>query len=140
MLDIRWIRDNPQALDEALKKRGAAPESAALIELDEASKKVLHGLTALHAAMNGDLKNAEPRRSSRTAVNTKTAVTLDGQVHRRKGAGFTRRAQERRAGAVDNIDGAGPACGFSLLGWRDRIVLPTDTSLKLDGIGRGSKL
>jgi len=35
MLDIRWIRDNPQALDEALKKRGAAPESAALIELDE---------------------------------------------------------------------------------------------------------
>ncbi|MEQ8400030.1 MAG: serine--tRNA ligase [Roseitalea porphyridii] len=35
MLDIRWIRDNPDALDAALKKRGAAPESAALIALDE---------------------------------------------------------------------------------------------------------
>ena len=35
MLDIRWIRDNPDKLDEALKRRGAAPEAAALIELDE---------------------------------------------------------------------------------------------------------
>ena len=35
MLDIRWIRDNPDALDEALKKRGAEPESASLIALDE---------------------------------------------------------------------------------------------------------
>jgi len=35
MLDIRWIRDNPDKLDEALKKRGAAPEAAALVELDE---------------------------------------------------------------------------------------------------------
>ncbi|MBO6639494.1 MAG: serine--tRNA ligase [Roseitalea sp.] len=35
MLDIRWIRDNPDALDAALKKRGAAPESASLIKLDE---------------------------------------------------------------------------------------------------------
>lgn len=35
MLDIRWIRDNPDALDAALEKRGAAPESAALIALDE---------------------------------------------------------------------------------------------------------
>ncbi|CAJ1391751.1 unnamed protein product [Effrenium voratum] len=35
MLDIRWIRDNPEALDAALKKRGAEPESASLIKLDE---------------------------------------------------------------------------------------------------------
>lgn len=38
MLDIRWIRDNPQALDEALQKRGAAPEAARIIELDEARR------------------------------------------------------------------------------------------------------
>ncbi len=25
MLDIRWIRENPEALDTALKNRGAAP-------------------------------------------------------------------------------------------------------------------
>lgn len=35
MLDIRWIRENPEALDAALKKRGAEAASAALIALDE---------------------------------------------------------------------------------------------------------
>ncbi len=35
MLDIRWIRENPEALDAALVKRGGEPQSAALIALDE---------------------------------------------------------------------------------------------------------
>ncbi len=35
MLDIRWIRENPEALDAALVKRGSEPQSAALIALDE---------------------------------------------------------------------------------------------------------
>lgn len=35
MLDIKWIRDNPDSLDAALAKRGAAPASADLLALDE---------------------------------------------------------------------------------------------------------
>ena len=35
MLDIKWIRDHPEAFDAALKSRGAAPLSHALIALDE---------------------------------------------------------------------------------------------------------
>jgi seryl-tRNA synthetase len=35
MLDIRWIRDNPQGLDRALANRGEAPAAARLIALDE---------------------------------------------------------------------------------------------------------
>ena len=34
MHDIRWIRDNPEAFDAALARRGLAPESASLIALD----------------------------------------------------------------------------------------------------------
>ena len=34
MLDIRWIRDNPEALDRALTNRGAEPQAEALIALD----------------------------------------------------------------------------------------------------------
>ncbi|WP_297322719.1 serine--tRNA ligase [uncultured Bartonella sp.] len=34
MLDIKWIRENPQKLDEALKKRNAEPLAAKLIALD----------------------------------------------------------------------------------------------------------
>src|SRR5688572_28145398 len=38
MLDIKWIRENPEALDRALRNRGAAPEAARLIALDEARR------------------------------------------------------------------------------------------------------
>ena len=34
MHDIRWIRDNPEAFDAGLARRGLAPESASLIALD----------------------------------------------------------------------------------------------------------
>lgn len=54
MLDIRWIRDNPDALDAALKKRGAPPGSASLIALDEARRahvaKVQEGQARRNAA------------------------------------------------------------------------------------------
>jgi len=53
MLDIRWIRDNADKLDEALNKRGAAPESAALIELDE-----------LRRAHIAKLQEAQTRRNA----------------------------------------------------------------------------
>ncbi len=35
MLDIKWVRDNPDALDNALKARGAAPAAAELVALDD---------------------------------------------------------------------------------------------------------
>ena len=34
MLDVRWARDNPEALDKALAMRGAAPISSRVLELD----------------------------------------------------------------------------------------------------------
>jgi methyl-accepting chemotaxis protein len=52
----------------------------ALADLDAASKKVLQGLQELHAAMDRELKDAEPRRSPRRSVGMKTEVRLDGQV------------------------------------------------------------
>ncbi|ANL71869.1 seryl-tRNA synthetase [Rhizobium phaseoli] len=35
MLDIKWIRENPEALDAALAKRGAEPQAQSLVALDE---------------------------------------------------------------------------------------------------------
>jgi len=35
MHDIRWIRDNPEAFDRGLARRGLAPEAARLIAIDE---------------------------------------------------------------------------------------------------------
>lgn len=38
MFDIKWIRDNAEAFDTGLKKRGLAPLSEKLIALDEARR------------------------------------------------------------------------------------------------------
>jgi seryl-tRNA synthetase len=39
MHDIKWIRENPDAFDDGLKKRGLAPQSADLIALDKARRE-----------------------------------------------------------------------------------------------------
>ncbi len=39
MFDIKWIRDNAEAFDASLKRRGLEPLSAKLIEMDEARRR-----------------------------------------------------------------------------------------------------
>ncbi|WP_146346982.1 serine--tRNA ligase [Falsiphaeobacter marinintestinus] len=47
MHDIRWIRDNPDAFDAALARRGDAPMSSDLLSVDEARRaKILEAETA----------------------------------------------------------------------------------------------
>ncbi|WP_321503819.1 serine--tRNA ligase [Breoghania sp.] len=53
MLDIKWIRANPDAFDRALKTRGVEPAAARLIELDDARRA--------HVAR---LQEAQERRNS----------------------------------------------------------------------------
>ena len=52
MLDIRWIRDNPDAFDAALKTRGMDPMATSLIDLD-----------AQRRATQTDLQEAQTRRN-----------------------------------------------------------------------------
>ena len=52
MLDIKWIRENPDRLDEALANRGAAPASAELVRLDEARREHLKRLQDLQGRRN----------------------------------------------------------------------------------------
>ncbi len=53
MLDIKWIRENPAALDQALQARSMAPQSEALIALDEERRAHL-----------GRLQEAQERRNA----------------------------------------------------------------------------
>jgi seryl-tRNA synthetase len=56
MLDIKWIRDNPDILDEALKTRGAEPVSAALIALDDTRRSVIQKLQDMQSRRNAASK------------------------------------------------------------------------------------
>ena len=52
MLDVRWIRENPEALDAALKRRSARPLSAEVVELDSAYRKLQTRLEEMKAERN----------------------------------------------------------------------------------------
>jgi seryl-tRNA synthetase len=41
MHDIRWIRENPEAFDRGLARRGRAPEAARLIAIDERRRAII---------------------------------------------------------------------------------------------------
>ncbi len=41
MLDIKWIRDNPDAFDAGLLRRGGSPEAGRLLELDRGRREAL---------------------------------------------------------------------------------------------------
>jgi len=52
MLDIKWIRENPRALDAALKSRGAPPYAERVIELDEQRREQVQILQDMQARRN----------------------------------------------------------------------------------------
>ena len=53
MFDIRWIRENPEAFDKGLARRGLEPQSASLIALDEKRR-----------AHTGKVQEAQQRRNA----------------------------------------------------------------------------
>jgi seryl-tRNA synthetase len=52
MHDIKWIRDNPQAFDGALKRRGLSGEAARLMAIDERRRAVIQKLEQAQARRN----------------------------------------------------------------------------------------
>lgn len=68
MLDIKWIRDNPEALDAALEKRGAAPLSQALIALDEKRRSLVQKLQDMQSRRNAASKEIGAAMAAKDAA------------------------------------------------------------------------
>ena len=52
MHDIKWIRDNPDAFDRALARRGLAGEAAKLIAIDERRRAAIQKAESAQARRN----------------------------------------------------------------------------------------
>ena len=52
MFDLKWIRDNPETFDRGLARRGLAPASPALLELDRHWREAQTGAEQLQAERN----------------------------------------------------------------------------------------
>lgn len=81
MHDIRWIRDNPDAFDAALARRGESPLSAKLLSVDEARRaKILEAETA-QADQN---KAAKAIGAAKAKGDTEEFERLRGEVSEKK--------------------------------------------------------
>lgn len=89
MIDLKWIRDNPALLDEALARRGLAPQSAEILSLDQEHRSKITALQSLQSRRN-DLARAMGA-ASKTGQDTGKFVaegaalkasihTLEGEV------------------------------------------------------------
>jgi seryl-tRNA synthetase len=108
MLDIKWIRENPDALDQALKNRGAAPESARLIALDEARRTAIGKLEEAQARRNAaskDIGKAKAQKDEATAqkLMTEVAALKDALPVLEEEARQVDKALEDRLAIVPNI-------------------------------------
>jgi seryl-tRNA synthetase len=65
MLDIKWIRDNPDELDRALRNRNAEPAAARLIALDEARRGHLARLEQAQARRNAASKEVGKAKAAK---------------------------------------------------------------------------
>ena len=77
MLDIKWIRDNADALDAALAKRGADPLAKALIALDEKRRAVIQKAQDMQSRRNAASKEIG---AAMAAKNSGLAETLKAEV------------------------------------------------------------
>ena len=70
MLDIRWIRENPEEFDQALAKRGVAPLSSEILALDKSWRDCvsrLQGAQTQRNALSKDIGKAKASGDNETA-------------------------------------------------------------------------
>ena len=71
MHDIRFIRDNPEAFDHALKRRGLEPQAQRLIALDEKRREKILALETAQARRNAASKEIGEAKKRKDEENAK---------------------------------------------------------------------
>ncbi|WP_339712498.1 serine--tRNA ligase [uncultured Sneathiella sp.] len=64
MLDLKWIRENPEAFDAAMARRGLPPQSAALMSLDADKRKIQTEMQEVQARRNAAAKEIGKAKAS----------------------------------------------------------------------------
>ena len=97
MLDIRWIRENADALDAALAKRGAEPQAQSVIALDEKRRSVVQSVQDMQSRRNAASKEIGAAMAQKDSA---LADKLKGEVAEIKVAMPAAEAEERELTAA----------------------------------------
>jgi seryl-tRNA synthetase len=93
MHDIKWVRENPQAFDRGLTRRGLEPQAQRLIELDRTRRLAIQNLEDLQARRNAASKEIGEAKKNK---DEKRAQELVAEVATLKGAIPQFEADEQR--------------------------------------------
>src|SRR5829696_3446131 len=93
MHDIKWIRDNPEAFDRGLARRGLPAQSAALIALDEKRRAAILKAEQAQARRNAASKEIGAAKKNKDEV---AAAALMAEVALLKDAIPALEAEEKK--------------------------------------------
>ena len=80
MFDIKWIRDNAEAFDAGLKKRGLAPQAGELIALDEARRAHITKLQEAQARRNAASKEIGQAKAKKDEAGAQKLLAEVGEL------------------------------------------------------------
>lgn len=108
MHDIKFIRQNPEAFDAGLKRRGLAPLSAEILKLDEEKRREQTKLQEMLAKRNGFAKAIG--EAKRTGADTTSIMAeskqLNDEIAKLEGALAGRGALEEMLETIPNLPAA----------------------------------
>jgi seryl-tRNA synthetase len=97
MHDIKAIRDNPEAFDAGLKRRGLAPMAAEILALDQERRRLVQAAEEMQARRNSLSREIGKLKAAGDESAANAAAT---EVSRLKGAMPAAEAAEREAAAA----------------------------------------
>src|SRR5579863_4088092 len=106
MFDLKWIRENPDAFDCGLKRRGLAPQSAEVLALDRAWREAQTEAERLQAERNRlsrEIGAAKAKGQDVAEILTQVAASKDRQAEMEALAAERLREIEAMLAEIPNI-------------------------------------
>ncbi len=131
MLDIKWIRDNPAALDRALTRRGAPPAAEVILGIDEERRAHIQKVQSAQERRNSASKEIG---KAKAAKDEATAAALMAEVAGIKDFLAHAEEEERRldAGALRE------SLKRFAANWLEVISSPTSIALNRIGVSQAA--
>jgi len=80
MFDPKWIRDNAEAFDRGLKRRGLPPESGNIIAIDEKRRAIIAKLQALQERRNAASKEIGEAKKAKDDARANALMAEVGKI------------------------------------------------------------
>lgn len=74
MFDVKWIRANPELFDKSLQRRGAEPQSAQILALDDERKATVQSLNEMQERRNASSKLIGQAKAQGDEVKAQTLL------------------------------------------------------------------